>query len=277
VLTLHALRTALLVGPALADTFWREAALNAVSPVLASLLGGLVVGSLVRWAQGRRERQQLRSALSFDMMRTAYSFYQPLIEAIRREHYTGREAAGRHFIAFRGKAWQRQRADLGELAQQYKEFRIAARMIEEQLRVNFPDVHARWLWHGAVDMLSARYFHLAKVPERFNDMIKVHGEHAADPEIPEDTRKLFMAPAEYRDGKTVDAELLRRYEIFLDAAIRVALRHKIDPPSGAAVLRPGRGSLGLYQASSASGHEKILVCGQLAPGWWPSFLRACGH
>lgn len=126
------------------------------------------------------------------------------------------------------------------------------RVIEEQLRVNFSDTHVRWLWRGAVDMLSARYFHLVHIPERFNDMIKVHSEHTADPEIPEDMRKLFMTLTDYRDEKTVDAELLRRYEIFLDEAIRVVLRLKIHPPSGAAFLRPGRGSLGLYQASGTA-------------------------
>ena len=229
----------------LADTFWRQVALNAVSPIITALLGGLVVGFLIQWARGLRERQQLRSALSFDMMRTAYSFYCSLIEAIRQEYYAAlQETSHRHFFAFRGKA--QQHADLGDLAHQYKEFRIAARVIEEQLRVNFPDVHARWLWHGAVDMLSARYFHLVHVPKRFNDMIKMHSEHAADPEIPDDTRKQFMTPADHQDDETVDAELLRRFEVFLNEAIRVVLKLKIDPPSGAAVLRPGRGPLGSY-------------------------------
>ena len=27
----------------------------------------------------------------------------------------------------------------------------------------------------------------------------------------------------------------------------------------------------------ASGHEKMRVCGLLAPGWWPSFLQSRGH
>jgi hypothetical protein len=228
----------------LADTFWRQVALNAVSPIITALLGGLVVGFLIQWARGRRERQQLRSALSFDMIRTAYSFYCPLIEAIRRESYAAlQRKAYRRFLVSRSTL--RQHADLSDLAYQYKEFRIAARVIEEQLRVSFPDVHVRWLWHGAVDMLSARYFHLAHVPERFSDMIKTHIEHTADPEIPEDTRKLFMTLADYQDEKTVDAELLRRSELFLDEAIRVVLKLKIDPPSGAAVLRPGRGPLGV--------------------------------
>jgi len=29
--------------------------------------------------------------------------------------------------------------------------------------------------------------------------------------------------------------------------------------------------------SAASGHEKILVCGQLAPAAWPSDFQSCGH
>ncbi|MGD0686876.1 MAG: hypothetical protein ABSA03_17395, partial [Streptosporangiaceae bacterium] len=29
--------------------------------------------------------------------------------------------------------------------------------------------------------------------------------------------------------------------------------------------------------TGASGHEKIRVCGQLAPGSRPSFLQSCGH
>jgi hypothetical protein len=249
--SLHAPGTTLVAGRVLADTFWRQAALNAVSPIIAALLGGLVVGFLIQWAQGLRERRQLRSSLSFDMMRTAYSFYRPLIEAIRRENYAAlRETTYRSFFVFRRKT--QQRSDLGDLAHQYNEFRIAAPVIEEQLRVNFPDVHVRWLWHGAVDMLSARYLHLFHIPERFNDMIKTHSEHTADPEIPEDTRKLFMTLADYQDEKTVDAELLRRFESFLDEAIRVVLKLKIDPPSGAAVLRPGRGPLGAYVYVSPS-------------------------
>jgi hypothetical protein len=33
----------------------------------------------------------------------------------------------------------------------------------------------------------------------------------------------------------------------------------------------------LSGTSRASGHEKIRVCGQLAPGSRPSFLQSCGH
>jgi hypothetical protein len=31
------------------------------------------------------------------------------------------------------------------------------------------------------------------------------------------------------------------------------------------------------RGTSASGHEKMQMCGQLAPGSRPSFLQSCGH
>lgn len=71
-------------------------------------------------------------------MQTAYSFYHPLIEQTRREHYAAHQgAAGQRFLIFRGKTQQRQSTDLDDLAHQYEQFRIAARVIEEQLRINF--------------------------------------------------------------------------------------------------------------------------------------------
>ncbi len=39
-----------------ASSFWRQVALNAVSPAVAALLGGFVVSILVQQAQARRER-----------------------------------------------------------------------------------------------------------------------------------------------------------------------------------------------------------------------------
>ena len=232
----------LAVDPArwVADSFWRQAALNAVSPVVAALLGGLVVGILVQRAQDRRERQRLRSTLSFEMMRSAYGFYFPLIEVIRTRHYAiPRRSALRRFRVIPRRARRPVQVDTGDLPQKYEDFRIAARVVEEQLRVNFPDAEVRWLWHGVVDMLSARYFRLVHIPQRFHDMVRIHSEHPDDPEIPPNAQKLFMTLADYQDEETVDAELLRKFERMLNEAIRVVLKVKIDPPSGAAILRPG--------------------------------------
>ena len=233
---------ALISARYVADSFWKQAALNAVSPIVAALLGGLVVSILVQQAQLRRERQQLRSTLSFEMMKTAYGFYFPLIELVRAQHYATSDSSVRRLRLVSRPAHRIVAVDISDLPQRYEDFRIAARVIEERLRVSFPDAEVRWLWHGVVDMLSARYYRLVHMPQRFNDMVRTHGQHPDDPEIPSNTRKLFMTLADYQDEKTVDAELLLRFESMLNEAIRVALRVKIDPPSGAAILRPGRGS-----------------------------------
>jgi hypothetical protein len=47
-----------------------------------------------------------------------------------------------------------------------------------------------------------------------------------------------------------------------------------DGRSGLRVAAAMRPILGNH---TASGHEKIRVCGQLAPGSRSSFLRSCGH
>jgi len=222
-----------------ADPFWQQAALNAVGPVLTAFLGGLVVSILIQQIQSRRARQELRSTLSFEMMRTAYQFYYPLIEAVRsREHWTHSEHSAS--LISRRKQLRPPPENFDSLSQQYEDFRVAARVLEEQLRVSFPDIDARWLWHGVVDMLTARYFRLVHEPERYSGLAERHGKHTVEQEISPAARKLFMTLAEYQDAETVDAQLLRRFEIMLDQSIRIVLRTKIDPPSGAAILRAGR-------------------------------------
>lgn len=230
--------------------FWRQAALNSVGPIVAAVLGGAVVDLVVRLAQNRRELRRLRSSLSTDMMRTAYGFYRPMIEIIRTESYANHQAkAGLYRIALHGKSKQKY-IDIEDLTRRYEDFRIAARVIEEQLRVDLRSAKCRWLWHGVVDTLSARYYRLAHTPERYNDMVNTHGQHSGDAEIPKKVRELLITPAQYQDLKTVDNELLHRFEQLLNEASDAVLRCRLRKPGGAAFLRPGRGSLGHLQRTN---------------------------
>ena len=138
------------------------------------------------------------------------------------------------------------------LTQRYEEFRIAARVIEEQLRVDLRSAKCRWLWHGVVDTLSARYYRLAHIPERYNDMVRTHGQHSQEAGIPKDVQELLMKSAEYQDLKTVDKELLKRFELLMNEATSAVLRCRFRKPGGAAFLRPGRGSLGHLQRANGS-------------------------
>ena len=95
--------------------FWRQAALNAVGPIVAAVFGGAAVDLVVRLAQHRRELRRLRSSLSIDMMQVAYSFYRPMIEIIRFEAYSTHQVReGRYRLTFRGKS-QQQHKDMEDL------------------------------------------------------------------------------------------------------------------------------------------------------------------
>ena len=56
-----------------------------------------------------------------------------------------------------------------------------------------------------------------------------------------------MTSAQYQDLKTVNNELLKRFELLMNEATSAVLRCRFRQPGGAAFLRPGRGSLGHIQ------------------------------
>ncbi|MGC1283154.1 MAG: hypothetical protein WA895_09500 [Streptosporangiaceae bacterium] len=232
----------------IADSFWRQAALNAISPVLAAVLGGLVVSLIIQRVQDRRatlkqqedlQRSELRqqeelqraeteqrTQISLEMMRIAYSFYARLIELTRIEHHTGE-------------------IHLGDLPDHYQEFRIAARVLEERLRVYFPNGETRWLWHGAVDMLSVRYYRLAHPGPRLDAMIGTHGSHAVDEEIPERVRELLLhhKNLKWDDRIAFHNTVMQKFEELLVKAINLVVYGQLDAPEADPVfLIPGRGS-----------------------------------
>jgi hypothetical protein len=237
-----------LSAQSIADSFWRQAALNAISPVLAALLGGLVVSLIIQQVQDRRttlkrqedlqlselkQQEELqraateqRTQVSLEMMRIAYSFYARLIELTRIEHHEGEMR-------------------LGDLPHHYQEFRIAARVLEERLRVYFPNGETRWLWHGAVDMLSVRYYRLAHPGPRLDAMIETHGSHAVDEEIPERVRELFLhhENPKWDDRIAFHNTVMQKFEELLVKAINLVVYSQLDTPEADPVfLIPGRGS-----------------------------------
>jgi hypothetical protein len=220
-----------------ADSFWRDAALNSVSPVLAAVLGGLVVSLIIERVQGRRselrredERQRAeterRSQLGLDIMKTAFTFYTRLIEATRVEEHEGLN-----------------KIDYNLLRERYQDFRIAARVLEEQLRVYLPGGEARWLWHGAVDMLSLRYYRLAHKGPRLDGMIKGHGQHHTDHEIPVTVRQIFPGPEQLKSINRVQFHnvVMKKHEEMLTKLINIIVHDQLDW-AGDPVALPGRGS-----------------------------------
>lgn len=231
-----------------ADSFWREAALNSISPVLAAVLGGLIVSLIIQRVQDRRselrrgeeyQRSELRreeesqrseaerrAQLGLDIMKTAFDFYTRRIEAARVEEYDGVH-----------------RIELGALPRHYQDFRIAARVLEEQLRVYLPGGEARWLWHGAVDILSLRYYRLVHKGPRFDGMKKTHGEHFTEAKIPVVIRGMFSKPEdlELKDRVQFHNMVMKKFEDMLTALINIVVHGQLDWEGDPVVLNPGGG------------------------------------
>jgi hypothetical protein len=205
-----ALATLLAASPA-GDAFWRQALLNAVSPLVAALVGGWAVGLIVRRAQDRRENRTLRNTLGFEMIQVAYAFYRRTTEAIRTQRYEIRNAASGQPSADES------------LAQQYREFRIAGQVLESKLEAYFHDGEARWLWHGVVDLLGVRYYQVAGGGPPLDDMIARHAGHPDDEKIPDRVRQLFLKEEFLRNDKVVR----ERFEKMLREAIQLLLERKI--------------------------------------------------
>ena len=267
---MHALGLPITAAVATVGPFWRQAALDAVGPIVAALLGGLLVTLICQQVQARhaaevrreeheraeykqkeellrsdlkqqeeRQRSELRqeedrlqsererrNQLSLDIMRIAFGFYTRLIELTRVEEYEGED-----------------QVNLGDLPTHYEEFRITARVLEEQLRVYFPDGEARWLWHGMVDMLNARYYRLAHKGPRLDGMIETHSQHPADEKIPKSIRPFFLGPDDFRwdDRQRFHNKVMQRFEELLAMLVNLVVHEDMNWKGDPVVLEPGRG------------------------------------
>jgi hypothetical protein len=182
------------------------------------------------------------------MMEIAFSFYTRLIEVVRREHYDNE-------------------LRLGDLPGQYQNFRIAARVLEEQLRVYLPNGEARWLWHGAVDALSLRFYLLAHPGPRLEGMIKNHGKHPRDGTIPATVRATFLGADELRwnDRDRFHDVVMTKFEEMLTAAINLVVHGQIDPPDvDPVILNLGRGPRFGIPAPAGPADDAPAAAGQPA-------------
>ena len=183
----------------MAESFGSQVAVTAIGALATAAFGGVAVGWIV-----------------------PYGFYTQLIEVVRQQHYG-------------------QQPTMAKLPGQFEQFRISARVVEAKLHAYFPDEEARYLWHGVVDMLSIRYYKLIHGEEspRTLDMMRTHGSHPTDPEIPGNARSLFLDHVELTD----DNKVMKRFEEMLNHSISLVMSGQLDPsPGGDAILRPGRGS-----------------------------------
>ena len=247
--------TVISAGHATADSFSHQIILNSIGPIVAALLGGLVVTLICQRVQNhraelrqqedrKRAERERRAQISLDIMRIAFGFYTRLIEVTRVEQYEGK-------------------VSLGNLSQHYQDFRIDARVLEEQLRVYIPGGEARWLWHGAVDMLSLRYYRIAHKGSRLDGMIGTHGQHPKDQGIPPSIRGSFLGPEDliWDDRVVFHDRVMEKFEELLTRAINVVVHYERDPREvDPVILSPGRGSrLGVGSPSDQVSEKSTLA------------------
>lgn len=204
-----------LAPPLSADPFWRQVALNAVSPIVAAVFGGLIVGFIVRRAQNNQADLALRTSISIDMMQITYGFYRKLMEVIRRERY-------------------RQEVNLDDLPQQYEDFRIAARVLEAKLQAYVRGSEAPQLWQGVVDLGTLGYYSVMRDSKPLDDVIDYLTRQTKNEQIPANVRSLFMSPTELNDSKTLFDTAMKKAEIMLDRATQSVLNRRLrSRPPGA--------------------------------------------
>jgi|HubBroStandDraft_6_1064221.scaffolds.fasta_scaffold29998_5 hypothetical protein len=189
----------------IATSWVREASLNAVAPIV----GGLIITGLLGWFQRRRKTREVRSSLASEMMQVAYGFYTTLIESIRRVEHEEASVPADYLV------------------KAYETYRVAARVIEAKLTIYYKDQHARWLWHGTIDMLNVRYYEhmFGPASNRLNAMRARHGQHPRELEIPVRVRTLFLTKDEFGDPGKVQ----KRFEEMLDESIAAVLKDRVLP------------------------------------------------
>ncbi len=133
----------------LEDPFWERAAVAAISPLVAAIVGtlgiGLFAARITERAQQRRQDRGLREQIIIEMTQTASAIY---LESQRYWRATKREDAPPERIA----------ALRMSLDERYHSARVAGEALEMRLRIYFATDKPRRLWHATMDLLTVRYF-----------------------------------------------------------------------------------------------------------------------
>jgi hypothetical protein len=174
------------------EPFWEQALLNAIGPLVAVIVGGVVIAGVASLLQKRREQRQIDRELTVDMFRIAYGFYRLVEDARRRSQYGEGEP------------------QVEVLDHAYSEFAVASRTAEARLRVvpqEGSSATARWLWHSIADLLTVLYFHIRHSDRRLEDLItnqqREHEETAGRDATSWDVIHRFLDPKGLRDVDAV--------------------------------------------------------------------------
>jgi hypothetical protein len=203
----------------LSKPFWQKMLVAATGPLVAALVGGLVVKSVVEHiqdqkkaieqaAQDRLRDQDLRMALIKEMSSATNSLYFALQNYSRQLERADLSADAKALLR-------------GNLDAQYQSSGIAATELETRLSVLFPKSHASKFWHAARDILQVQYFKLIGLaPIKLE---KLYEDNASD-----------THPPQWHSGLTKDEltrmsseELMSAYHQRLNSAVQEVLEHPV--------------------------------------------------
>lgn len=200
------------------DSFWEQLILESVGPLVAAVVGTLIIGTFVNWitrkAQERRAdnqvrderiraQNQLRLQLIGEMTETASTLYIATQNFWRKKDVEG---IGADELA----------KHRGKLDEEYRASRVRGEVIERRLEAYFSSTDVKALWHAAMDLLTVRYFYLIGLG----------------------TEKLLKANAgEMHTGLSVEQlidqeKVLKAYHEKLNAAAQAVLQGSIRPWAG---------------------------------------------
>jgi hypothetical protein len=129
---------------------------------VAAVVGTLIIGTFVAWITRRAQDRRADNQLKEERIHA---------ENQLRLELTGQmtEAASSLYMAMQNFWRNRERENVGddklaqlreELDQQYRASRIKGEVLESRLETYFLSSDPKMLWHGTMDLLTVRYFHL---------------------------------------------------------------------------------------------------------------------
>jgi hypothetical protein len=156
----------------MATSFWYQAAINAVGPVVSAiagvLLAGLVVNYITRAAQDRRAESQLRRELISEIIETASTLYHHITSYARAKADAADAAESAPDTPAAGEEPGELRK---KLLEQYPASRAKGEVIQARLKVYFDEPRVGVAWHAVTDCLRVLYVNATLGPGKRREQV----------------------------------------------------------------------------------------------------------
>lgn len=154
----------------LTTSFWYQAALNAVAPLVTAVVGlllvGLAINFITRGLQDRRAAKELKYTLISETTETASTLYNHITWYSQFRVGSARDVQGD----------DQEIAERLSLKNQYITGRAKAEVLEARLAAYFDEPRVAVAWHAVRDCLNVRYYQVLGIPDE--QLAQVYNENA---------------------------------------------------------------------------------------------------